>query len=75
MKIKSRVFLRGYSVAIVTFHVGNMITTCWPIIVHLLDATFKDTNEKVWWYRFIKELVLKNKQTVLSHLKVKKNWL
>ena len=48
MKLKLSVFLRYYSVAMVTLHVGKMITTCSTIIRHLVDTIFKDTNEKVW---------------------------
>ena len=37
MKVKLRVFLRGHNVAIVTFYVGKMITTCSPKIGHFFD--------------------------------------
>ena len=37
------------------------------IIGNLFETIFKDTNGKMWWYRSIKELVLKNKETVMGH--------
>ena len=53
----------------VNFYVFHVLCA---IIGHLFETTFKDTNEKMWWYRCIKELVLKNKETVLSHHKISK---
>ena len=41
----------------------------WKPLMSKNELVFKETNEKVWKYRSIKELVLKNKETVLSNLK------
>ena len=37
----------GYSVAMVTFYVEKMITTCRAIIGYLFDTIFKDTSVSI----------------------------
>ena len=38
LKLKLRVFLTGYTVAMVTYYVTKIIITCSPMIGHLFDT-------------------------------------
>ena len=67
-KAEIKGFLRSYSIAIVIFYVEKIITSCRPIIGYLFGIIFKNT--KVVVVVSINALVLKNKETVLSHLKL-----
>ena len=41
-------FLRGHTVAIVTYCVKKMITTCLPVIGQLFDTMIVTSSEKEW---------------------------
>ena len=51
VKLKLRVFLRGYSVAMVTFFVGENDYNLLSNNGNLFDTIVKGTNETVWYQR------------------------
>ena len=48
LKPKLRVFLRGYTVAMVTYCVKKMIATCSPMIEKLFDTMVVASSDKKW---------------------------
>ena len=48
LKPKSRVFLAGHSVAIVTYCVTKIIPTCSPVIEQFLDAMIGASVDEKW---------------------------
>ena len=66
LKLQLRVFLAGYTVAMVTYHVMERTTLCLPIIGQCFDTMIVVSSDKEWLQRPIEILVL---QTALSHLK------
>jgi len=48
LKLKLRVFLAGNSVAMVTFYVTKMISTCSAVIGHFFDTLIVASINKEW---------------------------
>ena len=48
LKLKLRVFLAGYSVAMVTYCVTKIIPTCLPMIGQFFDTMIAASIDKVW---------------------------
>jgi len=48
LKLKLRVFLAGYSVAMVTYCVTKMIPTCSPVIEQYFDTMIVASSDKEW---------------------------
>jgi len=48
LKLKLRVFLAGYSIAMVTYCVTKMIPTCSPVIGQYLDTMIVASSDKEW---------------------------
>jgi len=48
LKLKLRVFLAGYSVAMVTYCVTKMIPTCSPVIGQFFDAMIVASRDNEW---------------------------
>ena len=48
LKLKLRVFLAGNSVAMVTYYVTKMISTCSPVIVQFFDTMIVASINKEW---------------------------
>ena len=48
LKLKLRVFLAGYSVAMVTYSVTNIIPTCSPMTGQFFDTMIVASNDKEW---------------------------
>jgi len=48
LKLKIRVFLADHSVAMVTYYVTKMITTCSPVIGQLFDTMIVASSDKEW---------------------------
>jgi len=48
LKLKLRVFLAGNSVAMVTYYVTKMITTCSPVIGQFFDTMILASISKEW---------------------------
>ena len=49
-KAKVKMFLRGYSVAMVTSCVGKKSLNCLMMIGNLYDTSDESTNENLWLY-------------------------
>ena len=47
-KLKLRVFLAGHSVAMVTYNVTKIISTCSPMIGQCFDTMIVASTDKVW---------------------------
>ena len=65
VKPQLRVFLAGYTVAMVTYYVMKRTKTCSPIIGKCFDTMIVASSDKEWLQWPIEILVL---ETVLSHL-------
>ena len=50
LKLKLRVFLTGYTVAMVTCNVQKIAITCLPAIGHLFDTIIVGSTEKDFWH-------------------------
>ena len=48
LKLKLRVFLEGHTVAMLTYSVKNMITTCVPITQQFFDTMFVASIDNEW---------------------------
>ena len=48
LKLKLRVFLAGHSVAMVTYCVTKMVTTCSPMVGQFFDTMVVASSEKEW---------------------------
>ena len=48
LKLKLRVFLAGYSVAMVTYFVTKIIPTCSPMIGQFFDTMIVASTDKEW---------------------------
>ena len=48
LKLKLRVFLAGHSVAMVTYRVTKMVTTCSPMVGQFFDTMVVASSEKEW---------------------------
>jgi len=48
LKLKLRVFLTGYIVAMVTYYAMKMTTTCLPMIGRLCDTYIEASLDKEW---------------------------
>ena len=48
LKLKSRVFLAGHSVAMVTYSDTNIIPTCLPMIWQFFDTMIVAATDKQW---------------------------
>ena len=48
LKLKSRVFLAGHSVAMVTYSVTKIIPTCAPMIGQFFDTMIVASTDKEW---------------------------
>jgi len=48
LKLKLRVFLAGHSVAMVTYCVTKMITTCLPMIGQFFDTMIVASSDNEW---------------------------
>ena len=60
LKLKLRVFLAGYSVAMVTYCVMKIIPTCSPVIGQFFDTMIVASIDKEWQIWPIKIYVLEN---------------
>ena len=49
LKLKLRVFLAGNSVAMVTYYVTKMISTCLPVIGQFFDTMVVASSDKGWF--------------------------
>ena len=68
LKLKLRVFLAGHSVAMVTYCVTKIITTCSPMIGQFFDTTIVASIVKSGYNDTSKFKSLNVVETVLSHL-------
>ena len=48
LKLKLRVFLAGYSVAMVTYYVTKMKPTCSPVIGQFFDTMIVPSSDNEW---------------------------
>ena len=48
LKLKLRVFLAGHSVAMVTYNVTKIISTCSPMIGQCFDTMIVASTDKEW---------------------------
>ena len=48
LKLFKRVFLRGHTVAMVTYNVKKMMTMCSPMIEQLFDTMIVASSDKEW---------------------------
>ena len=48
LKLQLRVFLAGHTVAMVTYCVTEMITTCLPMIGQFFDTMIVASSDKEW---------------------------
>jgi len=48
LKLKLRVFLAGYSIAMVTYCVTKMIPTCSPVIGQFFDTMIVASSDNEW---------------------------
>ena len=48
LKLKLRVFLAGHSVAMVTYNVTKIISTCSPMIEQCFDTMIVASTDKEW---------------------------
>ena len=48
LKLELRVFLAGHSVAMVTYSVTKIITTCSPMIGQFFDTMIVASSDKEW---------------------------
>ena len=69
LKLKLRVFLASYSVAMVTYCVPKMIPTCSPVIGLFFDTMIVASSDKSGNKEPSKSTSWKVQETALSHLK------
>jgi len=50
LKLKLRMFLAGYSVAMVTYCVTKLILPCSPVIGQFFDTMIVASIDKKWYY-------------------------